>query len=413
MAYVDRLQAEYDEISDGISEILERAEAENRDVNADENTQIERDDSRRSELQKSIERYRAMDARQGKVDALRSQMPAPRATHRVVEPVEEFDLAREIPSPGHYAALVHRAWVKRDKAAIEILERATAHQLTTDTPGLVPQVVVAPVINRMVSMRPLIQSVRTQTPPGPKFDRPIVTQQVDVGAQAVEKDLTASRKLLTTNVTVTLQTHAGHLNISKQDIRWSQPSILTLVYESFAKMYARVSDSAACSEFVTKVTQTQEIAGAPGTYTASAIDAALGAVGATLGGASGDNGELNHIWVSRDVGIQLASLRNATTGAKLYDVPLINGTTGDLDGIPVTVDPRFAAATFIAGDDSLVEFWEDLEGFMSVDEPDVLGQMVGYAGYNRLAVLDPTAFVKLTNVAALAASADEGSKAKK
>jgi len=410
MAYVDRLIAEYDEITAGIQEILERAESENRDVTAEENTQIERDDARRKDLEKPIERYKGMDARQSKVDVLRSQMPAPRRVDRVVEPVVEFDLLREIPSPGHYAALVHRAWVKRDKSAIEILERATAHQLTTDTPGLVPQQVVAPVINRMVSMRPLIQSVRTQTPPGPKFDRPIVTQQVDVGAQAVEKDLTASRKLLTTNVTVTLQTHAGHLNISKQDIRWSQPSILTLVYESFAKMYARVSDSAACSEFVTKVTQTQEIAGAPGTYTAGAIDAALGAVGATIGGASGDNGELNHIWVSRDVGIALASLRNATTGAKLYNVPLINGTTGDLDGIPVTVDPRFAAATFIAGDDSLVEFWEDLEGFMSVDEPDVLGQLVGYAGYNRLAVLDPTGFVKLTNIAALAASAGTSKK---
>jgi hypothetical protein len=98
----------------------------------------------------------------------------------------------------------------------------------------------------------------------------------------------------------------------------------------------------------------------------------------------------------------------------VYNVPLINGTTGDLAGIPVTVDPRFAAGTFIVGDDSLVEFWEDLEGFMSVDEPDVLGQLVGYAGYNRLGVLDPTGFVKLTNVTALTASGDEGApRAKK
>ena len=306
--------------------------------------------------------------------------------------------------------LYMRAWVKRDRSAIDLLERATAHQLTTDNPGLVPQQVVGPVVNRMREMRPLVQSVGQQVPPGPKFDRPIVTQHTDVAAQALEKDLTASRKLLVGSVTVTLLTHAGHLNISKQDIRWSQPSILNLVYQDFAKMYARVSDAAACGEFNTKVTQTQEISSAAGTYTAAAIDAALGAAGQTIAGTSGDNGELNHAWVGRDVGILLASLRNATTGAKLYNVPLINGTTGDLDGIPVTVDPRFAPATFIVGDDSLVEFWEDLEGFLSIDEPDVLGQLVGYAGYNKLAVLDPTGFVKLTNVTVLSSSATASRK---
>lgn len=407
MAYVDRLQSEFDQITEGIETLLERAAADGRDLTADENQQIERDDNRRTELEKSIQHYSGIAQRTQKVNALRSQMPSPRQTHRVVEPVEEdLDLAREFPTPGHWASMIHSAWVKRDKSAMALLERATAHQMVADNPGLVPKQVVGPVVDRMRTMRPLVNSVTLRTPPGPKFDRPVVTQQVDVGGQSVEKDLTASRKLLVGTVEVTLITHAGHLNISKQDVRWAQPTILDLVYQSFAKMYARVSDKAACSTFVTKVTQTQEIPGAPGTYTPSAIDAALGAVAGTLGGADGDNGELNHIWVSRDVAIALASLRNASTGQKVYNIPLVNGTTGDLDGIPVTVDPRFAAATFIAGDDSLVEFWEDLEGFLSVDEPDVLGQLVGYAGYNQLGVIDPTGFVKLTNIAALTASAE-------
>jgi HK97 family phage major capsid protein len=404
MGYKDQLVAQFDEITEGIEAILERAAGENRDLTADENAQIERDDARRGELQKSIEHYTGIEARTSKVDALRAQMPAARrGGGRVVEPEPEFDLLREFPTPGHYAATVHRALVKKDRDAIALLERATAHQMVADNLGLVPKAIAGPVIDRMRLMRPLVQSVTTRTPPGPKFDRPIVTQQVDVGAQVIEKDLTTSRKMLVGTVEITLQTHAGHLNISKQDIRWSQPGILDLVFQSFAKMYARVSDSAACSAFTTKVTQTQEIAGAPGTYTAAAIDAALGTAGSTIAGASGDNGELNHAWVSRDVGIALASLRNANTGQKLYNIPLINGTTGDLDGIPVTVDPRFAAATFIVGDESLVEFWEDLEGFMSIDEPDVLGQLVGYAGYNQLGVVDPTGFVKLTNIAALSA----------
>ena len=108
MAYVDRLQAEYDEITAGIDEILGRAETENRDVSADENTQIERDDSRRRDLVKALEHYRGMDARQHKIDALRSQMPAPRrVAERVIDAEPEFDMAREFPTPGHYAAVVH------------------------------------------------------------------------------------------------------------------------------------------------------------------------------------------------------------------------------------------------------------------------------------------------------------------
>lgn len=407
---IERKQAELDTITDELEQILTRAEDDKRDLNADEVKRSAELEAGRTEKQNEIDHEMDLVERRAKVQARLAGISAPPtvnradASHR--EPADHVaELLRDMPTPGHYASALHRAWVKKDPAAIAMIERATAHQMLADNPGVVPKPIVAPVIDRMLTMRPLVQSVGVNPAPAPKFDRPLVTQHVAVGAQVVEKDPTASQKMLITPVEVTLQTHAGHLNLSRQDIRWSQPSILSLVYTDFAKVYARVSDKAACSTFVTKVTQTQEIAGAPGSYTPSAIDAALGAVAVTLGGADGDNGELNHIWVSRDVAVLLASLRNANTGAKVYNIPLVNGTSGDLDGIPVTIDPRFAPATFIAGDDSLVEFWEDLEGFLTVDEPDVLGQLVGYAGYNALSVLDPTGFVKLTNVAALTAAA--------
>lgn len=412
--YLEQRTAAFDKLSDTIEELLARAVEEDREVTKDEQSEIDKLEVERSEAQKSVDVAAALEIRRTQVAEKLSKIPAHTNRQTAVrdghQPAQdpEKEILREVgggsdPTPGDWAALVYQAWVKRDKSAAELIERATAHQLTTDNPGLIPKQIVGPVIDRMRTMRPLIASLGApQTPPGPKFDRPIVTQHVDVDEQVAEKDPTASRKMLIGGVEVLLHTHAGHLNISKQDIRWSRPSILNLVYLDFAKMYARRSDKAACVDFAAAVTATQEIAGAPGTYTPSAIDAALGAVATTLGGPDGDNGELNHVWMSRDVAVQLASLRNANTGQKVYNIPLINGTSGDLDGLPVTIDPRFAAGTFISGDDTLVEFWEDLEGFMSVDEPDVLGQLVGYAGYNALAALDPTGFVKLTNIAALA-----------
>lgn len=415
---IERKQAELDTLTDELEQIVTRSADEKRDLNEAEVKRSAELETARTAKQTEIDHEMDLVERRAKVQTrLAGLSVAPTVNRADTSRREQEDPVKEIlrevgggedPTPGHWAALIHRAWVKRDKSAADLIERATAHQMLADNAGIVPKPIVAPVVDRMLTMRPLVQSIGVNPAPAPKFDRPLVTQHVAVGAQVVEKDPTASQKMLITPVEVTLQTHAGHLNISRQDIRWSQPSILNIVYGDFAKMYARVSDKAACSVFVTQVTQTQEITGAAGTYTASAIDEALGAAAATIGGADGDNGELNHVWLSRDVAVALASMRNPTSGQKLYNIPLVNGTSGDLDGIPATIDPRFAAATFLVGDDGLVEFWEDLDGFLSVDEPDVLGQLVGYAGYNSLAVLDATGFVKLTN--ATTAAAQSGKK---
>jgi len=394
--YLERLRSEFDEITDSIDSVLERAAEAGRDLTDEENAQIEREDARRDHLQKAIDTQAALLDRSAKVSARLDGMRTPAPRSRVdtgAQPEPQFDLAREIPSPGAWASMMNRVWVRKDPAAVALLERATAHQTTADNPGLIPYPLVGPLVDRMREKRPLIMSLGgSKQAPAPKFDRPVVTQQVDVGVQANEKDLTASRKMLVDTVSVTLATYAGHVNLSRQDLRWSSPSLLDIIYGSFVKVYARRSDKAACAQFSAAVTQTDSLVG----LTQGDVDDVLGTTGSTVSGADGDNGELNHAWMSRDVAVDLAKLRNATTGNKLYNIPLVNGTSGDLDGLAVTIDDRFAPGTLILGDDTLVEHWEDLEGFLSVAEPDVLGQMVGYAGYASLCVVDPTGFVKVT-----------------
>jgi hypothetical protein len=39
-----------------------------------------------------------------------------------------------------------------------------------------------------------------------------------------------------------------------------------------------------------------------------------------------------------------------------------------------------------------VEWYEDVDGLMQVGEPDVLGQLVGYAGYGAFVNVNPAAF---------------------
>lgn len=385
--YLDRLRSEFDAITDGIGLVLERAADDGRDLTDAEQAQIERDDSRRDELEAAIAVQTALLDRGARVnDALGRVRPAPTATRTTPPDAPEFSLEREFPSAAHYAITLHRAWALKDRDAADLLERATAHQLLADNPGLIPKPVVGPVISTMTNRRPFISSIAVREAPTQKFDRPIITQDVAVDVQAAEKTLTASQKMLVGGLPVSLATYAGHLNISKQDLRWSQPSLLQLVFESFGRAYAKRTDLAAVTEFDAAVTQTADVP----TLDLDGIDAGL----ADALGQMPEDVYLDTAWMSPDVRASLSGIRT-TAGAKAYDLP-ITGSGGDLDGLRVVVDARFPAQTLIVGASEFVEWWEDLEGFLSVDEPDVLGQLVGYAGYGDLLVTVPDAFVQLT-----------------
>lgn len=386
--YMDRLSDEFQQITDGIGLVLERAADEGRDLTEAEQAQIERDDKRRDELETAIKTQSELLERSGRVtDTLgRLRFPQREPERRPVGPqVDDYSLEREFPTPAHYAITLHRALALKDPEAIEKLERATMHQTTADNPGLIPKPVVGPLINTFSARRPFVASITVRDAPAQKFDRPVVTQDVAVDVQAAEKDLTASQKLLTAPLAVSLLTYAGHLNISKQDIRWTQPSILGLVFESFGRAYAKRTDLAACTDFVAAVTQTAD---AP-TSDIPGMDAALGDALGQLP----EDVYLDTAWMSPDVRALLTGFRTAQ-GSKAYDLP-VTGSGGDLEGLRVVVDARFPAGTLIVGASEYVEAWEDLEGFLTVDEPDVLGQLVGYAGYFDTLVTVPDAFVKI------------------
>jgi hypothetical protein len=394
--YLERQQTRFDELTTLIEETLQRAVDEDRDVTDAEQTEITRAETDREIVQRSIDHAAALSERTSRVAEIIGKIrPVARAATSARDAADGgdagYDITRELPSPGHYASMLHRATVKRDPAAIAQLERATAHQTTADNPGIIPRPIVGPVIDRMLQRRPFVASVGVLPAPAGSFDRPRITQQVAVDVQAAEKDLTASQALKAVKMPVSLATYAGHLNISRQDIRWSQPAILDLVYASFTKVYARRTDKAACADFLAAITQTVPVA----SLDVAGIDAALGAAGTQIGGTDDDMGEPDTLWVSRDVAVRLGGIRN-TFGQKLYNIPIVGGTSGELDGLAVVVDGRFPAGTAVIGDSDLVEYWEDLEGFLSVDEPDVLGQLVGYAGYGALCVAEPAGFVKLT-----------------
>jgi HK97 family phage major capsid protein len=396
-AYLDRLNSQYDEIVAGIDTLVSRAADDNRDVTDDEQKQVDRDRGRLDELTKAIEHYSAIESQAGKVADLRRSVPASPASRSTSTPEPEaYDILREFPTAADYAIAVHRAMVERDPEAREKLDRATAHQTTADNPGLIPRPILGPVLNLIDATRPFINSITRKPLPSGKFDRPTITQHVAVGKQAAEKTLTESQKLLVGLLPVVASTYAGHLNISRQDVKWTSPGILQIVFDDFAAIYAQQTCDDAVAQFEASVVQTDAI----GSADAAGVNAALfKAVAAAL--TAGSSAIPDTLWVAPDVWASLGSLTVGTNGAPAYPSMSLTSTSGAPLGLKLVVDGHFTAGTAIVGPSRLAEWYEDVDGLMQVQEPDVLGQLVGYAGFGAFVNVAPTAFTKITGVPAL------------
>lgn len=387
--YLDQLHDEFNELDTGISAIVDRAADESRDVTDDESQQIDRDQARAAELEKAIKHYTDIEQRGERVGDMRGRVrTSPRQLTTATEAAPEYDIAREFPTMGDYAVTLHRAVALKQPDAVEAIERATAHQKTTDNPGIIPRPIVGPVINNLASERPFIASITNRPLPAGKFDRPLIVQHVAVGVQAVEKTLTESQVMTINALPVTAATYAGHLNISRQDIKWSSPNILNIVFEDFATMYARVTNNAAADAFAASVVGTVDVATLDGAGIYAAVyEAAAGTLGAV-------NQLPDTMWVAPDVWGALGGVMTGNNGP-LFPQLQPGSTAGNPMGLRLVVDADFPAGTAIVGPSKLAEWYEDVDGLMQVAEPDVLGQLVGYAGFGAFLNTVPTAYRKL------------------
>ena len=388
-AYLERLSDQFDTITDGIDTVLNRAADENRDVTADEAQLVEREQAKLADLSKTIEHYAGLETTRASVLAVRAKVPATvQRTNTAGARPDEYRIADDFPDVGTYMQTIHRAQALRDPDAMAKLERATAHQVLADNPGIVPRPIVQPVISLINDSRPFISSITNKPLPAGSFDRPIITQHVAVGVQAAEKDLTASQKLLIGKLPVAAKTYAGHLNISRQDIKWTQPGILNIVAEDFAAVYAVESNEDAAAQFKASVAGNTPVVIDP--LDGAGITAALFA-GAAAGLAAGTNSMPDTLWVSPDVWGQLGGL-TTSQGALVFPSLNPGSTTGNTLGLRVIVDAALGTGTMIQGPSRYLEWYEDVDGLLQVAEPDVLGQLVGYAGFGAFLNVAPSVY---------------------
>lgn len=328
---------------------------------------------------------------------------------RTAELAEQFAAARnpaktlariEYRSAGEYVIDKWRAGTGVVEATerLNLYHRAAQHQTTTDNPGIIPEPVVAGVLDYLDTARPIVATIGPAPVPGGTFRLPRVTQHTQVDIQSAEKGELVSRKMIIERVPVSMATYGGYVNVSRQDIDWSVPSIMDIVIQDLAGQYSMETEQVAAQMLVAET----PVVTPPITPTsdAAAVNAAVWAGAAMVYQATGGQGRAV-LAVSPDMLGAVGALfppyapTNAF-GSGFSAGAFTQGPTGSISGITVVMSAQLPAATAIMFSTAGVRAFEQRLGALQVTEPSVLGVQVAYAGYFASVVVAPGSVVSLT-----------------
>ena len=282
---------------------------------------------------------------------------------------------------------------------VELFHRAAAHQTTGDNAGLLPEQVVAPVVNFIDQSRPFISALGPKQLPSWNFARPKVTQHTAVATQTAEKAELTSQKMTITKITPAIRTVGGYLNISRQDLDFTQPGILDIVINDLAAQYAILTEDQVVDNAVAGATGSAVTIPTGAATTAAVSTAIWTAVGSVYAAAKGAG---RVIMVTGVDGLGLYGPLFAPVNPQNAISPGFNaadfstGLVGQISGVPVYVTAGMAATKSLVLSTAAIEVFEDRIGALQVVEPSVLGLQVAYAGMIDEIILESAAMVVIT-----------------
>jgi HK97 family phage major capsid protein len=304
----------------------------------------------------------------------------------------------EYRSASGYALDRWKAAIGNDEAMqrLELYERAAAHQTTSDNPGIIPEPLLQPVLDYVDYARPICGVFGPQPLTGSGFVSH-VTQHTSVAKQTAEKTELASRKMIITKTPIDADTFGGYVNVSRQNIDWSNPNALDTVINDLAGQYSIETEEEAGTVLYAGATAGPTLPAAPTTAeVAAAVWAAAGqAYGATYG--------LGRLFVafSPDMLGLIGPLfpnvnpQNASSpGFSAADFG--SGAVGSVSGISFVMTAGLDAGQIVAINTASANLYEDRVGALQVVEPSVLGVQVAYAGYFKVHILNAGGIVKVT-----------------
>jgi HK97 family phage major capsid protein len=408
-AMIVRLEKEIEERSSFIEGVIANAQDGERDLTDNEKELTVQARSRIGSLEDQLKhlyesRERTTSARQR---AQQVQLELSRMRNQVDNAPVEYR------STGAYLAdyISAQTGSVSAKERLEVYTRAAAHQKTTDNLGVVPDPIIGDVINFIDASRPLVNFLGPRNLPSATWYRPKVTQRTTVAAQgsagaaADEKSELVSQKMTIARLTGTAVTYGGYVNVSRQDIDFSQPSMLDVVVNDLASQYA-IQTETALGALVGAQANNVELTGAGAaalvaTAFAEALWTAVANVYATMRGVGrvalvvpparlGNWGQL----------FAPVNPQNAqSTGFNASDFG--SGVVGSISGIPVICSPSYPVVANHYGaviSSSAVEVYEQRVGALQVTEPSVLGVQVAYAGYFTPMLIETAGVQRIVNL---------------
>lgn len=406
---LDRLQGQRSEQLAFIDHLLENVDSDGRDLVEAERTNLETARARIAELDAQLKPLAEFEALREASIAL----PAGRRGREEPRSLAATAQQTEYASVGHYLAdyvssLSGIHGHSPDPAAVARIQavreaQTAANQTTGETPGLLPTPIVGQVLSLIDARRPLVTSLGSRNMngiPGLTFNRPKVTQHTKAGPQgtagkspADEKKDLPTQALKVVPVPFTKVTYGGYVNVSRQDIDWTDPGAWSILTNDLTVVYGLATEAAVATAFAAGVTQTQEKAGDTLQDWATALYLAAAKVYA------GSKQLPNMLWVSVD---QWANIGAIVDQARIIFPPgagvgtsELSSFAGNMFAIPRIVVPSLPAGTAVLGVSDLYEVYEERIGLLQAIEPKVLGVEVAYGGYLASGFMAAEGFCKI------------------
>lgn len=395
-AMIARLEGELEERNAFVEGLVAGAQDAGRDLSSQEMEMIGNARGRINDLAQQLEPLRATSALsiQSRNRARELSQEILGARQRNGQPPVEYRTAGAYVAELYYSQLGDREAAER----LEIFQRVAAHQTTADNPGLLPESIVSPLVNYIEVARPICSTLGPTDLGSGAWSYARVTQHTQVGKQAGEKTELPSRKMLVTKTPLGAETFGGYVNVSKQDINRSSPSILDMIITDLAQQYAIETEEEAADVLWAGGTGGPIL---PATPTAEDINAAIwGAAGQVFAATKGQGSTI--VMVSPDMlgvigpilGVTSANGNNVGTGFQAANIG--QGAQGAVSGLTINMSAGLDAGQILVYSTAAAKAFEYKYGNMQVVEPSVWGVQVGYAGDFDVVVIEPAGVVRVT-----------------
>jgi len=282
------------------------------------------------------------------------------------------------------------------------VQAAAPNITTSDTPGLLPEVLTTNVYDSLNPIRPFVTAIGTRAMPqsGATFRRPVITVRPVVTQQPVGQLNALDPSTVTVaNNNVNKLTFGTYVTMSEQDLDWTDPASINIVLNQLAIAYGQATDNYAVDTCHAAISQTASVADTsdPADWIAAIYDGARQI-------SANSNYLPTHMFVTPTTWAALGSLVDSTGRPVFPQIGAMNAPgelsaanwNGNPLGLVLVVDKN-APGSFMghaAGPAAGFEFYEQQKGAISVDVPSTLGRTIAYRGYAASFMADATKFVK-------------------